>query len=177
MKRFLFIGVTALALAACETPKTVSQPKATPAPVGVPQPGMPSPEVVVWTRPEDFHAQGDVARQQRKTLVLDTLVGSGPEVTVNRAAVVHYTGWLYDPNELGGKGAEFDSSRKQPVPFGFIVGAGRVIKGWDEGVIGMRVGGKRLLLIPPEKGYGGRSVGPIPPNSTLLFEVELIQLH
>ncbi|MBP6513946.1 MAG: FKBP-type peptidyl-prolyl cis-trans isomerase [Steroidobacteraceae bacterium] len=90
--------------------------------------------------------------------------------------VVQYTGWLYDPAAPEGRGRKFDSSRERARPFVFPLGAGRVIRGWDEGVAGMQVGGTRRLIIPPELAYGSRDMGKglIPPNSTLLFEVELL---
>ncbi len=88
-----------------------------------------------------------------------------------QTAVVHYTGWLY---ENGKKGEKFDSSKDRGMPFKFPVGQGRVIKGWDQGVAQMKVGETRLLLIPPQLGYGASGVGPIPPNATLLFEVQLL---
>ena len=101
----------------------------------------------------------------------DVTVGSGAEAKSGQTAVVHYTGWLTD-------GKKFDSSKDRGQPVSFPLGGGRVIKGWDEGVVGMKVGGKRELLIPPELGYGPRGTpgGPIPPNATLKFEVELLDL-
>jgi FKBP-type peptidyl-prolyl cis-trans isomerase FkpA len=101
----------------------------------------------------------------------DLTVGNGAEAKTGQTAVVHYTGWLTD-------GKKFDSSKDRGQPFSFPLGQGRVIKGWDEGVVGMKVGGKRELLIPPELGYGARGTpgGPIPPNATLKFEVELLDL-
>jgi len=108
---------------------------------------------------------------------IDVKHGTGPEAPAGRAVVVHYTGWLHDPTVPDGKGAKFDSSRDRGVPFGFMLGAGRVIKGWDEGVVGMKVGGQRTLVIPPALGYGERGAGGvIPPNATLIFDVELIEL-
>jgi len=109
---------------------------------------------------------------------IDVQAGSGAEAVAGKAVIVHYTGWLYDPAAPGNKGAKFDSSVDRKVPFGFILGAGRVIRGWDEGVAGMKVGGKRTLVIPPQMGYGERGAGGgvIPPNATLLFDVELIEV-
>ena len=99
----------------------------------------------------------------------DTVVGQGEEARAGRPVQVHYTGWLYND---GVQGAKFDSSND---PFGFALGAGMVIAGWDEGVQGMRVGGTRVLVIPPQLGYGARGAGGvIPPNATLLFEVDLL---
>ena len=102
----------------------------------------------------------------------DTVVGSGDVARTGQRVSVHYTGWLYNNGEQGGK---FDSSKDRGQPFVFPLGAGHVIKGWDEGVQGMAVGGTRRLVIPPELGYGARGAGGvIPPNATLLFEVELL---
>ena len=102
----------------------------------------------------------------------DTTVGTGAEAKAGHHVHVHYTGWLYND---GVKGAKFDSSKDRNDPFDFGLGAGMVIRGWDEGVQGMKVGGTRLLVIPPELGYGARGAGGvIPPNATLIFEVELL---
>jgi len=102
----------------------------------------------------------------------DTVTGSGETARAGQHVSVHYTGWLYNN---GIKGAKFDSSKDRNDPFEFGLGAGMVIKGWDEGVQGMQVGGTRLLVIPPELGYGARGAGGvIPPNATLMFEVELL---
>jgi peptidylprolyl isomerase len=102
----------------------------------------------------------------------DLKEGQGPKPAQGQVCEVHYTGWLW---EDGKKGKKFDSSVDRGQPFKFPVGAGRVIKGWDEGVATMKVGGKRLLLIPPNLAYGERGAGGvIPPNATLLFEVELL---
>ena len=107
----------------------------------------------------------------------DKKQGTGAEATAGKAVVVHYTGWLYDPAAPEGKGTKFDSSLDRKVPFGFILGAGRVIRGWDEGVAGMKVGGQRTLIIPPDMGYGARGAGGvIPPNATLIFDVELLEV-
>jgi FKBP-type peptidyl-prolyl cis-trans isomerase FkpA len=102
----------------------------------------------------------------------DTVVGSGAEAKAGNHVTVHYTGWLFNG---GVKGEKFDSSKDRGQPFQFPLGAGHVIRGWDEGVAGMKVGGTRVLTIPPEMGYGARGAGGvIPPNATLLFEVELL---
>ena len=105
----------------------------------------------------------------------DKQVGTGTEATPGKTVVVHYTGWLFDPAAPDNKGTKFDSSRDRNQPFDFPLGAGHVIKGWDQGVSGMKVGGQRTLVIPPELGYGARGAGGvIPPNATLVFEVELL---
>jgi peptidylprolyl isomerase len=100
----------------------------------------------------------------------DDVQGTGAEAKAGQHVMVHYTGTLQD-------GKKFDSSRDRGQPFHFALGAGSVIRGWDEGVAGMKVGGRRTLVIPPELGYGQRAVGPIPPNSTLVFDVELMEVH
>jgi FKBP-type peptidyl-prolyl cis-trans isomerase FkpA len=108
---------------------------------------------------------------------IDQKVGTGAEAVAGKTVIVHYTGWLYDPAAPDGHGKKFDSSVDRGVPFGFFLGSGKVIKGWDEGVAGMKVGGKRTLVIPPQKAYGERGAGGvIPPNATLLFDVELIDV-
>lgn len=104
--------------------------------------------------------------------IIDSKVGTGASPKTGQTCVMHYTGWLY---ENGQKGKKFDSSVDRNEPFEFPIGAGRVIKGWDEGVATMKVGGKRTLIIPPELGYGARGAGGvIPPNATLMFDVELL---
>jgi len=105
----------------------------------------------------------------------DIKEGTGEKPKKGRTCVMHYTGWLW---ENGAKGKKFDSSVDRGEPFDFPIGTGRVIKGWDEGVLSMKVGGKRELLIPPNLGYGSRGAGRIiPPNATLLFEVELLKIQ
>lgn len=109
-------------------------------------------------------------------LMEDLRPGVGTEARAGMVLAVHYTGWLYEPDSLGHRGRQFDSSRKHGRPFVFELGAGRVISGWEIGVTGMQVGGLRRLVIPPELAYGSRSVGKglIPANSTLVFEIELL---
>jgi FKBP-type peptidyl-prolyl cis-trans isomerase FkpA len=105
----------------------------------------------------------------------DTTLGNGDEAQAGQRVAVHYTGWLHDPAKPNGRGAKFDSSKDRGDPFRFELGAGMVIRGWDEGVQGMKVGGTRLLQIPAELGYGARGAGGvIPPNATLVFEVDLL---
>ncbi len=105
----------------------------------------------------------------------DAKVGDGATPTTGQTCIMHYTGWLY---ENGQKGRKFDSSVDRGEPFEFPIGTGRVIKGWDEGVASMKVGGKRTLIIPPELGYGARGAGGvIPPNATLVFDVELLGIR
>lgn len=110
---------------------------------------------------------------------IDIVKGTGEGITSGQQAVVHYTGWLYDPSAPGRKGKQFDSSRQSGRPFRFVVGAGNVIKGWDEGVQGMQPGGQRELIIPADLGYGatGAGGGQIPPNATLLFDIELLAIE
>ena len=105
----------------------------------------------------------------------DTSIGTGAEASAGQRVTVHYTGWLFDPAAPGQKGSKFDSSRDRGDPFVFTLGIGQVIAGWDQGFAGMKVGGQRTLVIPPEQGYGARGAGKaIPPTATLLFEVELL---
>jgi FKBP-type peptidyl-prolyl cis-trans isomerase FkpA len=107
----------------------------------------------------------------------DITAGSGDEASTGCRVRVHYTGWLHDAEAELQRGRKFDSSRDRGSPFAFSLGAGQVIRGWDEGVAGMRVGGVRVLTIPPDLGYGARGAGGvIPPNATLVFEVELISI-
>ncbi len=105
----------------------------------------------------------------------DVRAGTGVQPKTGQTVVVHYTGWLWESNA---KGKKFDSSVDRKEPFKFQLGQGQVIKGWDEGVASMKVGGKRVLLIPPQLAYGARGAGnAIPPNATLLFEVELMGIE
>lgn len=114
---------------------------------------------------------GSVAELQR----IDEVTGTGETARSGMEVSVHYTGWLYDENAPQQRGEKFDSSVDRGQPFSFLLGAGQVIRGWDDGVAGMQVGGKRVLLIPSDYGYGRKGAGGvIPPNASLVFEVELL---
>ena len=114
---------------------------------------------------------GSVAEMQR----IDEAIGAGAVAAPGQSVTVHYTGWLYDEKAPQQRGQKFDSSLDRGQPFTFKLGAGQVIRGWDEGVAGMKVGGKRTLLIPAWLGYGSSGAGGmIPPNASLVFEVELL---
>lgn len=109
--------------------------------------------------------------------MVDTKVGDGAEARAGRVVRVHYTGWLFDAAKADKRGTKFDSSKDRNDPFEFPLGGGQVIKGWDQGFAGMKVGGTRVLTIPPAMGYGaGGAGGVIPPNATLVFEVELLEV-
>ena len=129
--------------------------------------------IIVATTPINrSEAAGEVIEMPNGLKYTDTKIGDGAEATAGKKVSVHYTGWLYNN---GTKGAKFDSSLDRGQPFQFTLGAHQVIAGWDEGVAGMKVGGKRTLIIPPELGYGARGAGGvIPPNATLMFDVELL---
>jgi len=116
---------------------------------------------------------------QQPLLITDLVPGIGDEALPGVVCVVHYTGWLYDGQAGDHRGRKFDSSRERGQPFSFPLGAGHVITGWDSGIVGMRVGGTRRLVIPPELAYGSRNIGngTIPPGSTLLFEIELLAVE
>lgn len=110
--------------------------------------------------------------------ITDTAVGKGDSARSGQDVTVHYTGWLYDAKAADHRGKKFDSSRDRGEPFAFKLGAGAVIRGWDQGVAGMKVGGKRTLVIPSDLGYGSRGAGgAIPPHATLLFDVELLSVR
>ena len=112
--------------------------------------------------------------QSAGLIIEEIVVGTGAAAAAGQHVTVHYTGWLF---EGGVAGKKFDSSKDRGDPFDFPLGAGHVIRGWDEGVQGMQIGGTRKLTIPPDMGYGARGAGGvIPPNATLLFEVELLQI-
>jgi FKBP-type peptidyl-prolyl cis-trans isomerase FkpA len=109
-------------------------------------------------------------------VVVDHAEGNGKVLSRGNFAVVHYDGWLFDPQAEDRRGRKFDSSRDRGPPLSFFYSPGRVIEGWYRGLAGMRVGGKRMLIVPPQLAYRDRQVYDIPPNSTLLFEIELIDV-
>lgn len=109
-------------------------------------------------------------REPKNLMITDTAVGTGAEAVAGKTVTLHYTGTFED-------GTVFDSSSRQGQPISFVLGTGRVIPGWDQGIVGMKVGGKRHLVIPPELGYGPNDYGPIPGNSTLIFDVELVDVR
>jgi len=119
------------------------------------------------------------AAPEAAVLVTDLVKGVGDEAFPGMVVIVHYTGWLYDPNAKNFRGRQFDSSRERGQPFSFHLGSGHVIRGWEQGIPGMKVGGTRRLVIPPELAYGsaGAGNGVIPPGATLLFEVELLAVE
>lgn len=118
---------------------------------------------------EALTSAADRSGNLQKLVIEDIKVGTGDEVKAGDSVSVHYVGKLQT-------GEEFDSSKKRGVPFEFTVGEGRVIAGWEQGIVGMKVGGERILVIPPELAYGERAIGPIPPNSTLVFSIELLSI-
>jgi len=137
-----------LALAGCDRAKTPAQD---------------APAAVADTSPQEFKK-------------IDTVEGTGQVATAGKMISVHYSGWLFAPNAPQQHGAQFDSSVGR-APFTFRLGAGNVIQGWDQGVEGMKVGGKRTLIIPAALGYGADGAGPIPPNANLIFDVELLDVQ
>lgn len=106
----------------------------------------------------------------------DVVVGSGAVTAVGNSITVNYTGWLYDPSKTDNKGLQFDTSTGRD-PFTFTLGSRQVIEGWDQGLVNMRVGGTRRLLVPPSLGYGATRNGPIPANTTLVFDVQLVSIQ
>ncbi|KRG77609.1 peptidylprolyl isomerase [Stenotrophomonas ginsengisoli] len=109
--------------------------------------------------------------------IIDQQPGDGASAQPGQKVSVHYTGWLFDADAPQQRGAKFDSSLDRGQPFSFTVGAGQVIRGWDEGVAGMQIGATRVLMIPPDYGYGERRVGPLSANASLVFEVQLLGIE
>ena len=134
-------------------------------------------------QPADKLASAPAQPGVTKLAGIDTQVGTGTMAEKNKRLTVHYTGWLYDPTADQQHGKQFDSSRgddnNRPQPFSFYLGAGQVIPGWDAGIAGMKVGGRRILIVPPELAYGPRGTGRglIPGNATLIFDIELLAVQ
>jgi FKBP-type peptidyl-prolyl cis-trans isomerase FkpA len=149
-----------------------------PAPEGTASTSAPATDAAASSEPvaEATPATGTESMPLQK---IELAPGAGAEIKSGQTALVHYTGWLYDAATPENKGKKFDSSVDRNEPFEFPVGAGMVIKGWDEGVVGMKPGGKRRLVIPPEMGYGARGAGGglIPGGATLVFDVELVEIR
>lgn len=108
---------------------------------------------------------------------IDVVAGTGAEAVAGKTVTVHYTGWLYDENTADNHGRKIDSSHDRGAPFPFVLGTGAVIEGWDQGVAGMKVGGKRTLIIPPELAYGRSGFGSVPGNAALIFDIELLNVQ
>jgi FKBP-type peptidyl-prolyl cis-trans isomerase len=174
----LAVALAALLVVGCSPGEKSTEPSATaPAPASAPvaPPADASSSAATSEAPAAPASTGTETMAMQKT---DLAPGKGPEITTGQSALVHYTGWLYDASAPDHKGKKFDSSVDRNEPFEFPVGGGMVIKGWDEGVAGMKVGGKRRLVIPPEMGYGSRGAGGvIPPDATLVFDVELLEIR
>ncbi|CAN7730431.1 MULTISPECIES: FKBP-type peptidyl-prolyl cis-trans isomerase [Duganella] len=162
MRSSVFVALCALAASVAQAQTPAAPATAADAP--------PPPPLVVGSA-----TPGPAAEQ---LIVTDTKVGTGKEATTGATVYMHYSGWLYRPLAKGMHGKLFDSSIPRGEPLDFVLGAGRVIKGWDQGIQGMKVGGKRTLIIPSELAYGSRpSPGSgIPPNSALIFDVELMDV-
>lgn len=165
----LLLALFMLSVAACGNNETADVPAAPEAPEAPATPeapeAPPAPDVLSSTTTESG-------------LVIDLLAeGEGDAIASGQQAAVHYTGWLYDESAPQNRGEKFDSSVDRGQPIEFAVGTGQVIAGWDEGIVGMKVGEHRILTIPPDLGYGNRPVGPIPPNSTLIFDVKLVGIN
>ena len=181
-------GAALIALAACSSKQndtTAAAPEA-PADSGHPAAADGAPAPADATAPAADSGTADAAASSSSSNTAappmtlqstDIKVGTGPAIKAGQTAVVHYTGWLYSESAPEKKGEKFDSSRDRGDPFNFPLGGGQVIQGWDEGVVGMQVGGQRRLVIPPQMGYGASGAGGvIPPNATLVFDVELLKI-
>lgn len=170
MKRSSVFAATLLALAAFSAQAQTPAAPAAPANPGTPADAPAPPPLVVGSA-----TPGPAAET---LIVTDSKVGTGREATTGSTVYMHYTGWLYRPLAKGMKGRQFDSSIPRGEPLDFVLGTGRVIKGWDQGIVGMKVGGKRTLIIPSDLAYGSRPApgGGIPANSALIFDVELVDV-
>lgn len=161
LARPIALAMTALLITACSKNEQAETP--------------PAPDTAAQAPAAETPSTGSETMPLQKT---DLTPGNGAEIKSGQTALVHYTGWLYDAATPENKGKQFDSS-VGGEPFEFQLGAGHVISGWDQGVVGMKVGGKRRLVIPPDMGYGARGAGNglIPPGATLIFDVELVEIR
>jgi FKBP-type peptidyl-prolyl cis-trans isomerase FkpA len=170
-------AIVFLACAACQkSVDKVEAPASEPAAAADTAPAATAPAATATATPDSSPAPtGTEIMAMQK---IELAPGKGPEIKAGQNALVHYTGWLDDTAAPENKGKKFDSSVDRNEPFEFPVGGGMVIKGWDDGVVGMKVGGKRRLVIPPDMGYGDRgAAGVIPPGATLVFDVELVEIR
>lgn len=160
------------------TPGTQDKVKMPPLPT--PGTSIPMPMMVKDTSvgtPVPVDKNESFPKEVKDLIKRDRVIGVGDAVQTGQPVTVHYTGWVYDPTKADGKGAKFDSSVERIIPFGFFIGVGKVIKGWDQGVVGMKAKGKRTLIIPSDMAYGAREIpGKIPANSTLIFDIELVEI-
>jgi FKBP-type peptidyl-prolyl cis-trans isomerase FkpA len=170
--RLLAVAIAALTLAACGRSENTAEPAAT-------QPAAANTAANTSTSIDPATPAPTQENQAMALQKIELKPGTGPAIAKGQAAVVHYTGWLFDAGAPENKGKKFDSSLDRAEPFEFDLGAGHVIRGWDDGVEGMQVGGQRRLVIPPEMGYGARGAGGglIPPGATLVFDVELVEIR
>lgn len=173
--KILFVLLAAGSLVACSGDKQASESseiKAAPQAEAAPAEPQVGPKTISPSELPKFTAL------PLELFVVDNEVGNGQQAKASDPLKMHYTGWLFDPNAENYKGEKFDSSLDRGRPFGFQLGVGRVIRGWDVGVEGMRIGGKRTLYIPSHMGYGSRGAGGvIPPNAGLIFDVELLDVN
>lgn len=158
--------------------QTSAAPAAPAAPAAQAAPAAPATPAVAPPPPALVVGSATPGPAAEQLIITDTKVGTGKEASTGATVYMHYTGWLYRPLAKNMHGKQFDSSIPRGEPLDFVLGAGRVIKGWDQGIQGMKVGGKRTLIIPSELAYGSRpSPGSgIPPNSALIFDVELMDV-
>lgn len=179
---FIFASLFVITLASAQTPAPTGPAKTEavpPAPVAtdtkpvVKKVEKPAAAPPVAKKPEPAKNPSD----PRNLMIEDIVIGKGKPAVKGKSVKVHYTGWLYDTTAPGGKGKQIDSSLKRNEPWSFLLGAGKVIKGWDDGFKDMKVGGKRRLIIPSEMAYGKRGASTeVPPNAPLIFEIELIDV-
>jgi FKBP-type peptidyl-prolyl cis-trans isomerase FkpA len=168
----------AASVAQAQTPSAPTAPAAPAAPAAQAAPTTTATPAVAPPPPPMVVGSATPGPAAEQLIITDTKVGTGKEATTGATVYMHYTGWLYRPLAKNMHGKQFDSSIPRGEPLDFVLGAGRVIKGWDQGIQGMKVGGKRTLIIPSELAYGSRpSPGSgIPPNSALIFDVELMDV-